>query len=691
MNKKTLNRMLELANIKPITENKVELSSLELVKKASNDKVYAIVRENRKYYIKNSDKTQNLTESDFDYIGGVANKSKHSYNSFEDATRHLNLMFDEINRVNGGSFNNILESDLHLLDEKKYVLKLNKTKPKTKPETDNFDFGSTSNDESESDFDFGTKEKSDEKKKETEDNGGGFDFGGETTKDEENTEDLSGDDFDFGDGEEETEEDEDFSFGDDGDMGDFEEESDNFEEEDTIKDIQSTTGKLGQQLRDVEDLSSDMQKWVAKSVLSALDLDTMDSDDRKDIIRSLKRKPKEEKEEESFDFGGEEKMEEGYDSFMEDEDPKLLTKKDLGMTGNVDYMSYMKDKSDYSQKEVNDWLTDMEMAGFGGNTPKPIYDSYMDDKTEDNPHIGGDEDEDLNKLLLDFEDDETLYNPNLKAHRQARKDMVPDYSKNAGHGYEERPSNEWRRNLLPDNSNFRAGYSEYDDFMSETDIMDELETYEQELAYNDLLDMASSHGFTIGFCHKDESEDPEEKTIYLDIKDGNKKVMKARINSTGDIELGAMRGNNFIGEPIDTLSDFDESFMEDGKIEDMGPQREKSPETKPGRETETKPGREKKPDTDRPSRRPFTPPPGITPGEEPGPKAGRRRSYMSEDPMMAPQPAKEPETTPSEPTTKPGRESKPDEGRPSRRPFNPPPHITPGEEPGPKARGRRRF
>jgi hypothetical protein len=56
---------------------------------------------------------------------------------------------------------------------------------------------------------------------------------------------------------------------------------------DTIKDIQKTTGKLGQQLRDTEDISSDMQKWVAKSVISALDLNTMDDADKDDVINAL--------------------------------------------------------------------------------------------------------------------------------------------------------------------------------------------------------------------------------------------------------------------------------------------------------------------------------------------------------------------------------------------------------------------
>ena len=720
MNKKTLNRMLELANIKPITENKVELSSLELVKKAANDKVYAIVRENSKYFIKVTDKKQNLTESDFDYLGGLANKSKYSYRSFEDATKHLNLMFDELNRLNEGSFTNVLESDIHLLDEKKYVLKLNK--PKAKPETDSFDFGSDeeskdsgedvfdfgSDEESKDsgeDFDFGSdEEKSDEKDKETETTGGDFDFGGESTEDEE-TEELDDEGLD--------------------DELDDEE----LDDEDSIKSIQKLTGKLGQKLRDTEDISSDMEKWVAKSVLSALDLDNMDTDDKKDIIKTIKKKSEEEdteedfdSAEEEFDFGVSDKEEK--DSYMDDEpcshcgglghdeftgeecewcdgnyedmskDSNLMVQTDIDSA--LSYVSYMKDDK-FSEKELNDWLSDMEMSGFGSNNHGTEYDSFMDDVhmyTEEDEETDRGGEPDLSKgekILLDDLEDESLYglNPNTTnrysrepdyiAKKQAIKDMVPHFNKNTGPGYEEKPSENWRKHTIPFDT--KAGYSEYDEFMS--DITDKLETYEQELAYQDLMDMASEYGFTLSLCHDDKTEDPEESTIYFDIKDGSKKLLKARINSIGYLEIGTMKGKHFIGEPVDSLSDFDETFDEEGKLKDMGPQREKAPE-KPGRETETKPGREKRPDTDRPSRRPFNPPPHITPGEEPGPKADRR-SYMSEDPTMAPAPAKEPSTTPSEPTTKPGREKRPDTDRPSRRPFNPPPHITPGEEPGPKA------
>ena len=712
MNKKTLNRMLELANIKPMTENKVELSTLDLVKKAANDKVYAIVRENRKYFIKVTDKKQSLTESDFNYIGGVANKTKHSYNSFEEASKHLNLMFDELNRLNEGSFTNVLESDIHLLDEKKYVLKLNK--PKTKPEIDSFDFGSDeeskdggedvfnfgSDEESKDsgeDFDFGSdEEKSDEKDKEIETIGGDFDFGGESTEDEE-TEEL-----------------------------DDELDDEELDDEDSIKSIQKLTGKLGQKLRDTEDISSDMEKWVAKSVLSALDLDNMDTDDKKDIIKTIKKKSQKEtenSEEDSFDFGDEEPVEESsYMSYMDEEtcshcsgqghdeftgeecewcdgtgvsdsfdevgSSNLMTKNDIDNALN--YVSYMKDDK-FSEKELNSWLSDMEMAGFVSSNSDNKYNSYMDDVHEDEEIDRGGE-PDLSKgekILLDDLEDDSLYglNPNRysrtdneRARRQSNIDISRHYNKYAAPGYDLGPSEDWRKHKLPYDMNINP-IDPYDNYMN--DVTDKLETYEQELAYQDLMDMASEYGFTLSLCHDDKTEDPEESTIYFDIKDGSKKLLKARINSIGHLEIGTMRGKHFIGEPVDSLSDFDETFDEEGKLKDMGPQREKAPE-KPGRETETKPGREKRPDTDRPSRRPFNPPPHITPGEEPGPKADRR-SYMSEDPTMAPAPAKEPSTTPSEPTTKPGREKRPDTDRPSRRPFNPPPHITPGEEPGPKA------
>ena len=43
------------------------------------------------------------------------------------------------------------------------------------------------------------------------------------------------------------------------------------DEDDPIKSIQKMTGKLGQKIRDTEDISSDMSKWVASRIFVGCD------------------------------------------------------------------------------------------------------------------------------------------------------------------------------------------------------------------------------------------------------------------------------------------------------------------------------------------------------------------------------------------------------------------------------------
>tara|TARA_R110001599_G_scaffold23120_3_gene85035 strand:+ start:15961 stop:18015 length:2055 start_codon:yes stop_codon:yes gene_type:complete len=673
--------MLELADIKPTINEGVGYKPFELIKKSVDGNTYAIVRENKNYYIKVTTTNEKINESDFDYLGGVANKNKKSFTSFEKATRHLNLMFEEINNHYNVENVNILESES--LNEKKFVLKMKKKtspnpieEPKEEPsfedeetEEESFDFDEES--EGEDNFDFEGDE-SEEGEEES------FDF------DEEGDESSEGEEESFG-----------FDDEDDEDsVEEFGDEELELDDEDEIKDIQSTTGKLGQQLRDVEDISSDLQKWVAKSVLAALDLDDMDSQDKKDIIRTIKKSETEETdteetdtEEESFDFE-EETVEEGYDSYMDGEE--------------------------FSKKEFSDWYREMEMAGMTGELNKyEDYDSYMDEEVvvqgnqgeeeaseegnyspnraayesegkeyqdEDNPNIGGDEDMEDGELLLDIEetiDDypadipnaeaEALYGPNpynksydrsqpTRAAKQADKDISRHYSKPAAPGYDLDPVEKWRGHKLPydmeflDEKDFANIEDELglppcencddSDYMSENEnitedhLNDKMDTYEQEKAYEDVETFVRRYGMDVEMRSKETSEDPEETLIYLDIVDGNKKVLVSRINSVGDIEVGEMRGNKFIGEPIDSVEDFVEIFGEDltkkekqeidmEMLEDveMSPAPQKEPDTRPS-EPDTKPGTpDKTPGKDRPSRRPFTPPPSITPGEEPGPKA----------------------------------------------------------------------
>ena len=726
MRKSTLKRMLELSDIKPvIKESKMSHSNFELVKSSVDGKTYAIVRESNRYHIKETKTKENLIESDFDYVGGYMNKMKKSFTSFSDATKHLNLMFEEINNHYNTESNNILESD-SILTEKKFVLKLNK-KSKPAPPAEEPMEEPASEKGGEEEFDFGTEEGGEEE----------FDFDSEEEgTEEEGTEEEF--DFDSEEGDESVEE-----FGDDG-----EEDLELDDSDDEIKDIQSTTGKLGQQLRDVEDISSDMQKWVAKSVLSALDLDTMDSEDKKDIIKTVKKKsdkPAEDEEvessEEEFDF---EEMEESYDNYMGydddmdgmddyswdgvntedefpsygdvydeteeteivDEDEERYIKPRKRRTTNFlpgfhkpnlrnqeydseEYDSHMSEKS---MEEIDEFLMDMEETGI--IEPSNEYDSYMDettvvqgnsgeeeageegnynpnraayeseDKGEDT-EIGGDEDDKVadpddknveDKLLLDIEEDmgpeemDALYGPNTKkydrsdssrAMRQASKDISTHYNKPAAPGYDLDPVEKWAKHKLPYDTEFMGE----GDYMTEDHLNDEMETYEQEKAYEDVETVVRRYGMDVELREKATSEDPEESLIYLDIVDGDAKLLVARINSVGDIEVGEMRGNKFTGEPLDSVEDFIEIFGEDltkkekQKLDmeesiEMSPAPQRAPEKEPS-QPDTKPGRpEKTPGKDRPSRRPFTAPPSIDPNDPdalPGPKAADGQEKVDKD------------------------------------------------------------
>ena len=574
--------MLKLADIKPIIKEskKALLSSMEIVKEAVDGNTYAIVRENKRYFIKSAETKENLQESDFDYIGGIQNKTKKSFSSFSDATKHLNLMFEEINNHSDVDNINILESDL--LGEKKYVLKLPKPKIEEVPETpSDEEFGTEEG--GEEDFDFGTEEGGEED----------FDFG---------TEGEGDFDFDAEGGEGEG----DFDFDAEGE----EEVSDEVEVNDelegsSIKDIQSTTGTLGQQLRDTEDLSSDIQKWVAKSVLSALDLDNMDSKDKKDIINTVEAGG------DSSDEVEVEKTEFDFDAELEESSDEL----GLNVTTT-------------NEPDVQTWKTPQGSESGGLTEPWESEDKGYD---EDNPDIGGDEDEEIAEpgktgedlLILDddvINDDpydlpnaeaEALYGPNTypeysrdpayRAKKQADKDITTHYYKSAPPGFELDPSEDWRKHKLP-----------YD-----TKFLDE----DDDVWYSEMEDA----GILAPSTYEDE----------LGLPPATKDSDETEYDwSNAD--------DKFVGEPIDSVGDFDEILDEEQIDEDMefyddiimAPQPQRAPEEEPA-QPQVDPGvPEKEPPSKRPSRQPFTPPPHITPGEEPGPKAKwdkRDRDMMYRD------------------------------------------------------------
>jgi len=109
-------RMKSLMGVSPIHEN-TKTSVVELTKIGPDGKVYGIVRENHKYFIKISDKTSNLVAEDFNYIGGLQNKSENVYSSYSQATKHLNLKFISLNEALGKTdVINVLKND-NLLSE----------------------------------------------------------------------------------------------------------------------------------------------------------------------------------------------------------------------------------------------------------------------------------------------------------------------------------------------------------------------------------------------------------------------------------------------------------------------------------------------------------------------------------------------------------------------------------------------
>lgn len=109
-------RMKELMGIKTINENK-STSAVELTKIGPDGNAYAIIRENREWYIKKADKTTGLVVEDFKYIGGLQNKKMEAYPSYSSALKRLNFKFKSLTEAHNFTGEiNIVEND-NLLSE----------------------------------------------------------------------------------------------------------------------------------------------------------------------------------------------------------------------------------------------------------------------------------------------------------------------------------------------------------------------------------------------------------------------------------------------------------------------------------------------------------------------------------------------------------------------------------------------
>lgn len=673
---KDLQRMRDLmGNKTPINEN-VSNSAVTLVKKSPNGKSYGIVRENTKYFIKESTDGKN-----FDFIGGLANKTKNQYSSYEEATKHLNIMFEDLNRTYGiQEGTDILSSDI--IEEKRFVLK-----SKKKSADSGFDFGGDAG--GSDNFDFGSSDK-----------GGGedFNFGGDTGSE-------GGDDFDFGG--------EDTTGGEDFDLGGDDLEGDDLGgDEDPIKGIQKMTGKLGQKIRDTEDLSSDTMKWVAKSIISALDLDAMDNEDKKDIIRAVKKKEQEGSDEE-FDFmddddhsPSKETMEEfmnlhDEDDFVKDEDEDMVDWSVLSDEERAELIRNNQYPGD-NEEPMMDWdedvdtTVDYEKEGpFNRGTdpqymmfpPDEVYSDYMDDDFDEDdeycPNCHGTELTDDLEKCLDCTDDEMDYRrpgeeqymlfPPHEVDAEEKdfdypleypSDYMEDYMDDEDDMYGPSSGIDRNENIIDDDLvlPYYEDMTEEEEYPGmESDWMsDDTYPYHEVGSQEDYMeDRAEDLGHTdyMAKFSKDVARNERTKGRNLEMHEIDTHVRKLQ-NKLGGSDVVTIDGNKVVGDfgyvevtPTGYMlhkegSKFGKKFKFDelGKVKMavgsttdymsdprmMPAPAPAKPSTKP--DTPTKPG---KPDTDKPSpsKRPFTPPPHITPGEEPAPKAedDYMEDYMDDD------------------------------------------------------------
>ena len=239
-----------MTKLSPLNESTTN-SSLEHIKYGPDETVYGIIRENHTYFIKTANKTNDkLTSGDFEYIGGLQNKMDESYRSYEDALRHLNMKFKDLNESYGIRENiNLFKSDFLLETTKKKTIKNEQDEETTfKLKVDAPEATPTPMDTTTPDM-------------------------GEVPTDDMSTDvptDLPTDDMEMGD---ETDVPDDTEG--DEDTGDLE------------KDIQRLTGKIGQKMRELDEPDAELEKYVLNSIMSALNLDDMDEDFKEDLISKL--------------------------------------------------------------------------------------------------------------------------------------------------------------------------------------------------------------------------------------------------------------------------------------------------------------------------------------------------------------------------------------------------------------------
>ena len=104
------NRMKQLMNYGLNESKKQPYSGVEYTKVGADGKLYGIVREGTKFYIKVSSTKDNVLAENFEYIGGFRNRKDHEYTSFAGAQKNFDFKLRSLAEAYGNGKNIVVES-----------------------------------------------------------------------------------------------------------------------------------------------------------------------------------------------------------------------------------------------------------------------------------------------------------------------------------------------------------------------------------------------------------------------------------------------------------------------------------------------------------------------------------------------------------------------------------------------------
>lgn len=94
-----IKRMKDLMGTNSLNERKGSSTNIEYSIEGADGKVYGIIKENTKYYIKTSTKGNEKIAESYDYIGGFCNRKNYEYNSYTNALKQLELKLMSLNEA----------------------------------------------------------------------------------------------------------------------------------------------------------------------------------------------------------------------------------------------------------------------------------------------------------------------------------------------------------------------------------------------------------------------------------------------------------------------------------------------------------------------------------------------------------------------------------------------------------------